>query len=202
MDVTGVENHPQRSPHDSRRLLERTSGSLPAKFETWTSDSKARTGSEPGVYDRATCERVSAHVAQSYRTDVAIGAGGHVHPDAFANKAAIEAWLGRDAVSTIGWVIEKGHHLFEFDDNLVEKLLQHGHQGGPVKIHAWLTLPTMEIIDLTLAATTAVLRKQPRLEGSVIASRVDQLHGLIYKPILVGTEFIRRTGLVRFVLRA
>lgn len=110
----------------------------------------------------------------------------------------IQEWLGCPVLYTIGWIdddTETG--MFKFDDPFIEEKLKNGHVGGTVNLHAWLTLPSMEVIDVALATTIAVLKKIPDGYGRVLARPADGLNGMAYKPMLVGSDFLRKTGLLR-----
>jgi len=109
----------------------------------------------------------------------------------------IRDWLKCPVLFTLGWIddgTEKG--LFKFDDNFISNKLENGHAGGTVNLHAWLTLPSMEVIDVALATTMAVLNEMPNGHGGVLAGRPDSFNGFAYKPMLVGPDFLRQTGLL------
>lgn len=109
----------------------------------------------------------------------------------------LQEWLGCPVLYTIGWVddgTDKG--MFKFDDAFVADKLQNGHSGSTANIHAWLTLPSMEVIDVALATTIAVVQKLPQGHGAVLAKHADELRGMAYKPMLVGPDFLRKTGLL------
>jgi hypothetical protein len=109
----------------------------------------------------------------------------------------IEKWLGCPALYTLGWVDDgTDRGMFKFDDAFIDDKLKNGHRGGTVNIHAWLTLPSMEIIDVALATTIAVLQRLPDGYGAALARHADELKGIAYKPMLVGPDFLRRTGLL------
>lgn len=110
----------------------------------------------------------------------------------------MEQWLGCPVLYTIGWVddgTEKG--MFKFDDAFIADKLNNGHAGGTVNIHAWLTLPSMEVIDVALITSIAVLQKLPEGHGGVLAQHPDELKGMAYKPMLVGPDFLRKSGILK-----
>ncbi len=110
----------------------------------------------------------------------------------------IEQWLGCPALYTIGWVqIRDGNDLYKFDEAFIADKLRTGHSESKIGIHAWLTLPTMEVVDVALATTMALVHKVPDKYGAVLARYADGLDGMAYKPMLVGTDFLRKTGLLR-----
>lgn len=112
----------------------------------------------------------------------------------------ISDWLGCDVLYTIGWIDDMTDSgMFRFDDSFVADKLRSGHGGGTVNIHAWLTLPSMEIIDVALSTSMGHLQKRPEMLGGVIASHPDDLKGMVYKPMLVGDDFLSKAGLLAFV---
>lgn len=110
---------------------------------------------------------------------------------------AIEQWLQCPVLYTLGWIDDgtsKG--MFKFDDAFIMNKLENGCLGGSVSIHAWLTLPSMEVIDVSLATSISVLNNFPEGRGGVIAQHADLLKGITYKPMLVGMDFLKKTGLL------
>jgi len=116
---------------------------------------------------------------------------------------AMRDMLKSDVFFTIGWMrmldsdgIVK--RLYEFDDDWVATCLKQGTSGGPTaKLHAWLTLPSMEIIDLSIMTSIAIVHELPEGLGGVLANHADELvNGVRYVPMLVGDDFLRRTGML------
>lgn len=115
-------------------------------------------------------------------------------------KAPLEKFFGVPILYTIGYVHTPPSYMFkQMEDDLL-RLLQTGMQGPQLNIHAWLTLPSSEIIDLSLPTSFAVVNKMKEGLGGVIAAHADELnHGLRYHPMLLGEDFLRRIGaLVEF----
>lgn len=108
-----------------------------------------------------------------------------------------EEWLQCPVLYTLGWVdtgTERG--MFRFGEDFIESTLRKGHQGGTINIHAWLTLPSLEVIDMSLATTYGAIHKLPELHGSVISKYADDLTGMAYKPMLVGSDFLSKSGML------
>ncbi|MGP9655882.1 hypothetical protein [Halomonas sp. AOP35-4E-18] len=114
----------------------------------------------------------------------------------------LERWLGCPVAYTIGWIddmSEKG--MFRFNDDFIEdKLRNPVLPGKTINIHAWLTLPSMEVIDVSLATTIGKVQNRPEMYGLVISKRADDLEGMAYKPMLVGDDFLLKTGLLKSVI--
>lgn len=109
----------------------------------------------------------------------------------------LEEWLQHPVYYTIGWVDDgTPRGLHRIDEATIEDKLANGHNEATINLHAWLTLPTMEVIDLALATTFAVVHNRPEGYGSVISKKADDLKGFSYKPMLVGSEFLERIGVL------
>lgn len=108
----------------------------------------------------------------------------------------VEEWLKCPAIYTLGWVddgTQKG--MFKFDNDFDKEKLENGHKGGKVNLHAWLTLPSMEIIDVSLPTSFAVINKMEKGRGAVMAGYADDYKGFAYKPMLTGSDFLFKSGL-------
>ncbi|WP_227105214.1 hypothetical protein [Chromobacterium rhizoryzae] len=115
-------------------------------------------------------------------------------------KEPLEEFFGVPILYTIGYVHTPPSYMFRQSESDLLRLLQTGIQGPQLNIHAWLTLPSAEIIDLSLPTSFAVVNKMKDGLGGVIAAHADELnHGLRYHPMLLGEDYLRRIGaLVEF----
>lgn len=104
----------------------------------------------------------------------------------------ISKLFGVEALFTLGWLdLGDGDTMFKFDEKYIENTVLKGHAKGAKKhMHAWLTLPSMEIIDATIATSLAKQFNQPNWQRQTLAEHADSLKGIIYKPMLVGTSFL------------
>lgn len=105
--------------------------------------------------------------------------------------------MGCPVLYTLGWVddgTDKG--MFKFDEPFIAEKLKSGHVGGTVNMHAWLTLPSLEVIDVALVTSLAVLNGWDEGHGAVLAKHADEVTGMAYKPMLIGPDFLRKTGLM------
>lgn len=103
--------------------------------------------------------------------------------------------VGTMPVLTIGSVIsDSGDKWFSVTEEEVRRWKTDGvDKPHSMKMHAWLTLPTMEIIDFTLSPTYAKTQQQKNphlkiLEFGVIAKHADSVTGFSYKPIAIGND--------------
>lgn len=111
----------------------------------------------------------------------------------------MEDLLGCPVFFTIGWVddgTERG--MFRFGEEFIQDKLQKPSAtlGGQTNLHAWLTLPSMEVIDVSLVTTIVVVQDLKKGHGGVLAGPADDFKGFAYKPMLVGDDFLRKAGML------
>lgn len=103
--------------------------------------------------------------------------------------------FGAPAYFTIGYVETSERLFFEQDEESLRRMLEFDIPSLKLKIHAWLTLPSMEILDFSFLTSYAVIAENKELIGGLIAVHADELkHGMRYHPMLIGDDFLRRTG--------
>jgi hypothetical protein len=91
---------------------------------------------------------------------------------------------------TIGYIQENEDKYFEFSYNDVEDWLKNGIDLNKVRLHAWLTLDSMEILDFTWPSTRAKISRSTSGQGGVITKHPDELvNGLQYHPLVVCNDF-------------
>lgn len=107
-----------------------------------------------------------------------------------------------DCYFTIGYVETSERFMFHQTEESLLNILKNGINGASLEIHAWLTLPSMEILDLSLPTSYAVANDLREGIGGVIAEHPDNLKkGLKYHPMLIGDDFLRKSGgLVEFCI--
>ena len=119
----------------------------------------------------------------------------------------VEELLKVSAYLNIGDVSISGERAFGVDDAYLDHLWHNKITPKEVvKLHAWLTLPSMEIIDVTLAATFLALSGKPLerhgnfVAAGAIASHADELKdGLVYHPCLVGHDYLQKIGALAYI---
>lgn len=114
-------------------------------------------------------------------------------------KDHLEDFFNSPIYFTIGHVEIPGKTYFYHTKKDLKTLLTNGMDNPEMNLHAWLTLPSMEIIDLTLLGSIAYARgDKPPKDFGIIANHADQLlDGCKYHPTLVGDDFLVRIGGVR-----
>ena len=98
---------------------------------------------------------------------------------------------------TIGFVETVERNISYQTEESLKKILQTGIQSQTLDIHAWLTLPTMEIVDFSFLTSYAVANRDPRGLGGLIANHADALTGgMKYHPMLIGEDYLRKIGVL------
>lgn len=104
-------------------------------------------------------------------------------------------YFDEEITYTIGHVFMGDSTLFVQTEERMIALIKSGVDTPKLQIHAWLTLPTCEIMDFTLPTTYAVVNKTKEGLGSVLTGHADHLlNGLRYHPMLLGEDYLRRIG--------
>lgn len=108
---------------------------------------------------------------------------------------ALSSYFGTELTYTIGYVSIGEETIFEHTEEQMKGLIKSGISKPQLNIHAWLTLPTCEILDFTLPTTYAVINKTKEGYGEVLAGHADHLlENVRYRPMLLGENHLRRIG--------
>ncbi|MCH8497826.1 MAG: hypothetical protein LAT63_05085 [Marinobacter sp.] len=114
-------------------------------------------------------------------------------------KPVIEQILDCSAFYTIGWVSFENSEMFKQTEESMSEMLKKGITGSDVNIHAWLTLPSLEILDFSLPTTYAKANGiEEGIGGAITMHPSDLTGGMVYQPMLVGEEFLSKSGAMRF----
>lgn len=113
-------------------------------------------------------------------------------------QPVVAKWLECPVYLTFGWVdTGRPNGMFFVDETTITKMLAEPiAPGASANIHAWLTLPTMEIVDISLPTSFAYFQERPEMMGLAISRHHDDLVDMAYKPVVVGEVFARRAGLI------
>lgn len=99
---------------------------------------------------------------------------------------------------TIGFIAIDEDEYFKQTDASLKQMLKDGVKGPTVNLHAWLTLPSMEILDFSFPTSYGKLIGLPQMFGQVITGHADELTGgLKYYPMIVGAEFLYQAGVIK-----
>ncbi len=109
--------------------------------------------------------------------------------------------LGVEPLLTIGAHFKNGRPVFNPGVADIERWAHSGlsvedlDQRSGLNLHAWLTLPTGEVMDPTLPSTIAVVCKQPQWAGQIIGGWPADDEPMTNVPLAVGqayAEAVRR----------
>lgn len=112
-----------------------------------------------------------------------------------ALKTPLERALGVPLLVTLGYVELDGSNVFYTDDKELKMMMKEGVPSTTLNLHAWLTLPSLEVIDITFCTTYGVVRNAPEFIGRMCFMHPDNMTaGMQYYPQLVGETYLERIG--------
>lgn len=112
-----------------------------------------------------------------------------------ALKTPLENALQVPLIYTLGYVEYHKHKVFHSDVLQLKEMLDHGIASPALDLHAWLTLPSHEIIDVTFGTTYGVVTQTPELIGRMCFLHPDDMpDDLQYHPQLIGEDYLVRIG--------
>lgn len=118
-----------------------------------------------------------------------------------ALKAPLEQALGIPLTFTLGYVEYEGRKVFYSDTRDLKTMLRKGMSSPAVNLHAWLTLPSHEVIDMTFGTTYGVVTKTPSCIGRMCFLHPDKMtDDMQYHPQLIGEDYLERIGCMRTLL--
>ena len=111
-------------------------------------------------------------------------------------KLIIDDFFKTTSIFTLGWVEEPSNCLCKYTEEQLKNLLVNGIVNTNIGLHAWITMPSMEIFDATINTKIAIASKKPELLYAIAARHVDDLaEGFAYHPMLLGDDYLNRLGL-------
>lgn len=113
-------------------------------------------------------------------------------------RGMLEAQLRVRIAFTLGYVYQDGRRLCHTPIEGLEQMLRTGiAPGARVSLHAWLTLPSHEIVDPTFWAVFPALCNTAEREARGLFMHPDQMLERTYHPQWVGEGFARRIGVLK-----
>lgn len=108
-------------------------------------------------------------------------------------KAALKEALGVPLTFTLGYVEYNGHNVFHSDTCDLKTMLKKGVPSLALNLHAWLTLPSHEVIDMTFGTTYGVVNEMPDVIGRMCFLHPDDMTpDMQYNPQLIGWDYLER----------
>lgn len=115
-----------------------------------------------------------------------------------AARTLLETELKLPLAYTLGHIRQDGQRLCYTPIEGLEQMLRTSiAPGARVSLHAWLTLPSHEIIDVAFWALLPDLSCAEEREMRSLFMHPDQMPGRGYHPQWVGDGFVRRVGLLK-----
>lgn len=115
-----------------------------------------------------------------------------------AVRTMLETELKVPLAYTLGYIRQNGHRLCCTPIAGLEQMLRTGiAPGARVSLHAWLTLPSLEVIDVSFWALFPDLGCTDEREMRGLFMHPDQMRGRSYHPQWVGDGFVRRIGVLK-----
>jgi len=115
----------------------------------------------------------------------------------FLMQRQVEKLLGTSLTYTLGYVEHIQQKVFYTPEEQLRERLSAPPSLRPVDLHAWLTSPSYEIIDLTFSTTYGVAYDTPECIGLVAAQHHSLFNeALIHHPQIVGKDFLAAIGLL------
>lgn len=120
-------------------------------------------------------------------------------------KALLEAHFGTELTLTFGAIeTSPGTIRFQMGERELRNLVRHGLDlmSPQLNLHAWLTFPSMEIIDITYLTSYGVVNEKPHLLGMVVSGEPGSLNPFdyAYHPMVLGEHFVSAAGLNRVMI--
>ncbi|HBB6883811.1 TPA: hypothetical protein ON591_004969 [Citrobacter freundii] len=109
---------------------------------------------------------------------------------------ALEDALQTPLYYTLGYVDYDKRPVFYTCEETLKSNLGIPMSGvGAINLHAWLTTPNMEIIDLTFATTYGIVNNVPSVIGRCAFQHYSAFNeNMVYHPQLVGEDYLKRIG--------
>jgi len=107
-------------------------------------------------------------------------------------KPYLEKLLGSKLYITNGYYLIEDEKKYHLDKESAIEIMRRSKRSDRIDFHTWLTLPSLEIIDLTLVSSLA--RKNKDLpHNDFIFIHPDNLKALSYHPVIIGEAFLEKS---------
>jgi len=113
-------------------------------------------------------------------------------------KTVLSEYFGCPVYYTIGYVGIDDRFMFKQTEDSLLSMLENGVSGPSISLHAWLTLPSMEILDFSFSTSYGRVNEIKNMMGAVLALHPSELSGgMSYFPMVVGEEFLHKIGAMK-----
>lgn len=122
------------------------------------------------------------------------------HKVSYSMKPILEKYFETELYLTIGYVSAGETTFFEVNESQITNLLiqKPKEVQETIPFHVWLTLPSMEIIDLTFGQSFAKKSTEDIPMNQFLLRHPDQLSGSMqYHPMIIGEDFLKSVGVLK-----
>lgn len=116
-------------------------------------------------------------------------------------KKVFSSYFKSPVYYTIGYIEIDDSAMFKQSEETLREMLTKGVEGPSISLHAWLTLPSMEILDFSISTSYGRVNGIKEMMGKALAMHPSELTGgMKYRPMLVGEDFLLKTGAMKLVV--
>ena len=110
-------------------------------------------------------------------------------------QSIIEAFLKCKTFYTIGYVKEPQRVYWKHTPKDLKEWSDTGIENfNEINIHTWLTLPSLEIIDLTIGTTFALEFNDEDFLGMLLMGHPSEIINYSYHPTILGEDVLKAMG--------
>lgn len=146
-----------------------------------------------GCGDSDIAQAIIKAVQERYPLELMVGGCLHV---SYFMRNIVESITGMRAFYTVGAVRFQEKELYRFTDAQLLNWIENGIPQGVEGLHAWLTLESMEIVDLTYFVTLAAVVPHLGVDAMPVLGSPAVLVGVKHTPLLSADDIIERLGTV------
>lgn len=112
-------------------------------------------------------------------------------------KEKLEELFKTELTYTLGYVELERRPVFYTPEKQLKSLIDKPLLNRSFNLHAWLTTPSYEIIDLTFGTTYGVVNNKPEAIGGIAAQHCSLFtDGFIHHPQLIGEDYLSAIGAI------
>lgn len=139
---------------------------------------------------------VNEHFADRYVSDIAL----QCLSINLQLRDILSDYFGKEVYYTIGDIGLENRRMYEQTEDSLLSMLENGAPGPSINLHAWITLPSMEIIDITFPTSYGQVNDIKEMIGATVALHPSELTGgMSYHPMIIGEEFLYRLGALHVI---
>jgi len=122
------------------------------------------------------------------------------HRVSYFMKPILEKYFDTELYLTIGYISNGESTYFPISESQITNLLieKPKEVQETIPFHVWLTLPSLEIIDLTFGQSFAEKSTEDIPMNQFLLRHPDQIYGSMkYHPMIIGEGFLKSIGVLK-----